>query len=142
MEVVARFIERSEADVAESLLDAAGIPVLLADEEMTRNAWLYSIALGGTRLIVPDDRADEARSILEECGEIQHGDDESPSAGLPEEDACPRCRSGMTRYSGRDRRLRALSMLFLWFNVPVLFWGKRLMCEECGHEWRPGRLPG
>ena len=54
MTVVGRYLERAEADAARCALEATGIPVHLADENMTRLAWLYSIALGGSRIFVPD----------------------------------------------------------------------------------------
>jgi DNA-directed RNA polymerase subunit M/transcription elongation factor TFIIS len=136
MQTVARYLERTEAEVAVALLRAEGVPVHLADEEMTRLAWLYSIALGGTRLMVPDDRLEEARALLTD---LSSQDADAPQPGAVDvtvDETCPACKSEAVSYSGRDRRLRAVSMLFIWFGVPVMMWGKRLRCQQCGYEWR------
>jgi hypothetical protein len=138
LQIAARYLGRREAEIAAMLLEAEGIPVLLADECMTRLAWLYSIAFGGTRLIVPDERLEEARALLTEDGAAVRWDDDSTGAvEVTAEETCPVCNSGAVAYSQHNRRLRALSMIFLWFRFPVVLWGKQLSCGECGHEWSP-----
>ena len=51
---------------ARSLLEDAGIPVLVADEHMS--ALEGSIGMFGRRLLVPDDHAAQGRRILKDAG--------------------------------------------------------------------------
>jgi hypothetical protein len=51
---------------ARSLLEDAGIPVLVADEHMS--AMEGSIGVFGRRLLVPDDHGAQARRILTDAG--------------------------------------------------------------------------
>ena len=138
--IVARYFERTEADVAQSALEAAGIPVYLADENMTRVAWLYTIALGGIRLFVPGERLDEARAVLAaKPGPEEQARDIGTPKATQATGACEACGSNDVDYTHRDRRLGSLSMLLLWFGLPFIAWGKRLRCNSCGNQWKPGR---
>jgi len=138
MTVVRRYLERTDADAAWCALDAAGIPAHLADENITRIAWLYSIALGGTRIEVPEERCDEADAVLTTAAELDESETADGTRSEPSvrEDCCSRCGSADVAYTGHERRRKALSLLLLWFGVPVLMWGKRLGCRDCGDEWR------
>jgi hypothetical protein len=51
---------------AQSLLEEAGLPVLVADNHMS--ALEGSIGMFGRRLLVPDDWAAQARRLLKEAG--------------------------------------------------------------------------
>lgn len=61
---VARFIDLTQAQAARSALEGSGIPANLRDEQMGSLNWFNLPALGGLRLEVPEDRADDAIAIL------------------------------------------------------------------------------
>lgn len=53
-----------EAGLAKSKLEAAGIPCFLDNEYTVGVNWHYSIALGGLKLNVPEECAEEAKAKL------------------------------------------------------------------------------
>lgn len=52
-----------EAQIAWAKLDSEGIPAFVADEHTINAHWLYSNALGGVRLQVPNGFAEQAHNI-------------------------------------------------------------------------------
>lgn len=58
-----RFLEPTTAHIVRSCLVAAGMPAAVADGNLVQTNLLWAIALGGTRVIVPASRLDEARAI-------------------------------------------------------------------------------
>ena len=62
-----------EAHVARGRLEAEGIPAYVADEHTINMYSLYSVAMGGVRVQVPDEYAERARAILQsaEPGNLQ-----------------------------------------------------------------------
>lgn len=87
---LARFPDPATAGLAQSRLKAAGIPAFLADEATMGLAWHWNPAVGGIRLQIPPEHADEARLLLEEPGEaVETWRDfpgETPPDAVPEED--------------------------------------------------------
>ncbi len=61
---VARSLVASQIEVLRARLEGDGIPSFVADEGMNRMVSLYSVALGGIRLLVPEQFAAEARQII------------------------------------------------------------------------------
>ena len=61
---VARSLDTSQLQVLRARLDAEGIPSFVADEGMNQMISLYSVALGGMRLMVPEEFAADARQII------------------------------------------------------------------------------
>lgn len=97
---------------------------------MTQIAWIYTLALGGVRLEVPDDRLEEARALLAGSDARIEGKVEGAS-----DDVCPKCGSEDVDYKRLDRRVRGTSMLLVWLGIPLLMWSKRFRCGKCGHRW-------
>ena len=64
--IAATFTSVHEAQFAKSVLEAAGIEATLADEHVVSMTWTYSNAVGGVKLLVHEDRLDEAMSVLEQ----------------------------------------------------------------------------
>lgn len=64
--MVKRFRDMPEAQVAESILDSAGIDCFLADENTIRMDWLWSNLLGGFKLMVRPEDYEEAVKLIEE----------------------------------------------------------------------------
>ena len=130
---VASFVHVPEAHVARARLEAAGIPASVENEHLASIQWELTSALGGVRVCVPRERAGEAAAIVSrdesdsfEPDEIAAGDD-GPR--------CPRCNAGLGQPSHAGLRARALSLLI---GFPLLFWNRSVVCDACGHRWRPG----
>jgi Putative prokaryotic signal transducing protein len=76
---VRRYRDLAEAYVGRSLLESAGIPAWIADENLVRMDWFYSNLVGGMRLQVAESEEAAAREILEEVapGTITYGEEEA-----------------------------------------------------------------
>lgn len=57
MITIAAFREPAPARIARGFLDSAGIPAEVADEYLVGIHWLYSNAVGGVKLNVPEEYA-------------------------------------------------------------------------------------
>ncbi len=62
--VVERSLAPGELEMLRARLQSEGIAALIADGDTNRMNPLWSIALGGTRLLVARDQADAAREII------------------------------------------------------------------------------
>jgi hypothetical protein len=62
---VARSLIPSELHILHARLDGDGIPSFIADDNLTQMNPLWSIAVGGARLLVRQDRAEEAKQIID-----------------------------------------------------------------------------
>lgn len=135
---VRHFYNHLEANVAKSALEVDEIPAYLADQHVIGINWLFARAIGGIRLIVPDEHLSRASEILE-------GDDSNILAGIPEYslppsqyEYCSSCRSTAVVSPRWGRKVKALS---LWFPAFVLLAllavaVERYRCRNCGHRWR------
>lgn len=61
---VATFDNMPDAYIAQGLLEAEGIACYLQDENLVQTDWLYSIAVGGIKLRVPQSLLDRAQQLL------------------------------------------------------------------------------
>lgn len=61
---VARYADLREAQVAASMLRARGMFVVLPEEQITQTNFLLSQAVGGCRLCVAEDDAEEALALI------------------------------------------------------------------------------
>ena len=125
MRTIGNYSKPEEALLVRSRLEAAGIPSFVRDELTIQMYWLFSNALGGVRVEVPDDYAEAAIELVRsEPG----AESESPSV------ACPQCGSGRVKPVEWPRRVAYLSLLMLSFPLP--FTTRRRRCESCGKRWR------
>ena len=74
---VARYLEPMEARLAQGCLEASGIPAVLADDNLVQTNMLLAPALGGVRILVPQDYVQQAEAVLEALrrGEFALGED-------------------------------------------------------------------
>ena len=114
--MIARFPGVPDAALAASALESAGIEARLRDQHAIGINWLWSLALGGVGVEVPEGRSAEAVDLLEMAG----------LEAEPLSDAEERAYAG-----GRERRRwRALWAIFLFSPwLWLLFWP----------AWRRGR---
>ncbi|MCG2635315.1 MAG: DUF2007 domain-containing protein [Gammaproteobacteria bacterium] len=121
---VARFSFPHEAHIARAQLEAAEIPAVIADEHTIGMDWLYSNALGGVRVQVPEAYAVAAMALLAE---------ELSAAVVAEqgEDAllCPVCGSGETEFVVKGQR-----MAYIMMALTLGFWPirRQIKCDRCG----------
>jgi len=149
--VVARFTTVGEAESARSALDAAGIDARVGDENMVAVDWLMSQAVGGVKVLVPEEKLEEAAEVLGSgAAEPASDQDEEgraearptslreygplPEASDIEEPLCPRCGS-REYYRVTWRRLRASSLILqfgAFLIVPLWLVLPKWKCDTCG----------
>lgn len=61
---VARYLDPMDARLAQGCLVAAGIPAVLADEQLVQTNLLLAPAVGGVRVLVPQEHLQEAEAVL------------------------------------------------------------------------------
>lgn len=99
LKVIAKYGTPEEAHLLRNHLEAAGIRVFLEGEVMSAWAWHMANAMGGVKLLVPEESVEAAREILGE-----QGPDWSVGVAEPARDSrsrdhaadswtCPKCRS-------------------------------------------------
>jgi hypothetical protein len=77
---VARSLIPSDLHILRARLEGDGIPSFVIDDNITRMNSLWSVAVGGARLLVPQPLAAEAREIigLLRAGRFAIGEDDIP----------------------------------------------------------------
>ena len=138
-----------DAHLAKIRLVAHQIPCFIADEYLCGTAWHYALAIGGTKVKVPQRHVAAALSVLREPPLAAVPDCHSPSE-LPLAAVCPHCGSGDVR-DVRWTSRRVLRLALVW----ILSWGvspivamilpvigivamatsPRRRCNECGSEF-------
>jgi XTP/dITP diphosphohydrolase len=126
-----RFRDVSEALLAKGKLEAAGIEASLADENLVRMYWLYSNAVGGVSLQVPQHRAAEALELL------QQPIPEAIPSGSPGvnymQPRCPKCGSLDVGSEGINKFVTYGT--WLAFGIPIRVSSNKWHCSACGNEW-------
>jgi hypothetical protein len=128
---IAQYRDLPEAGLAKSRLEAAGITCFLDNEYTIGINWLYSNALGGVKLNVPEENAEEAKAIIEEVAEPTTAPEESEEL-LPDS-VCPNCGATEIETKNFTRKFAALTLLT---SLPLFLFLKRHHCKSCGHRWK------
>lgn len=126
---IRQYRDLTEAMVAQSVLDSAGIAAVLRDENIVRIHWAWSNAVGGIRLEIKQEDAEAAEEVLSQPipAIIETGDYSY------QQPTCPYCQSldvgfdFMNEKIGYSSTLRAVSIPW-----PKNSW----KCHTCGHEWK------
>jgi len=130
---VASYRDLQDAYLVKGKLESEGIQVFLRNEHTIGIYWLYSNALGGIKLDVPESQVQQAQNIIEEdrTEEITNliFDDKIDPNGK-----CPICNSTNTQFYDRTRKFAAISCLI---GLPLLLFGRRYKCLDCKHVWKP-----
>jgi len=125
MVTIGRYSTPYEANMVKSQLESAGIPVFIADEFTIGMNWLYSNALGGVKVQVPESLALEAQELLATEFETPHTRDLTTST-------CPQCGSKNTE-DFLDKRSSFLTWVLL--GLPLLLPLNKKKCRDCDHCW-------
>ena len=78
---VARYLIPMDASLAHGCLVAAGIPAVLADAHLMQTDLLLAPALGGVRILVPQEHIQEAQAVLEAFQRGEFALDEDADVG-------------------------------------------------------------
>jgi hypothetical protein len=127
--VAAAFTSVHEAHLARSALEAAGIDAHVADEHTVSMNWVMSNAIGGVKVLVPDDRLEEARTILSVEAQ-DHGSPLDDVSADPPAEACPRCggRDWESKLPGRGLAIASWFLVGFPLGIPL----RRRYCRQCG----------
>ena len=127
---IRRYRDLSEAIVARSLVESAGIFCFLQDENFARLEWQISNLLGGIRLQVPAEDAEAATELLD-----QPVPDSFPFEGADDyqQPRCPKCQSADITFEGSNRKA-ALASLYC-FALPLPLGTSSWLCNQCECRW-------
>lgn len=126
---IRQFRDLPEALLAKGSLESAGFECYLRDDNLVRLDWFISNFVGGIKLCVKPEDADDARKLLDEPileGIYVHG------VGLYEQPRCPKCQSLDVNYRELDRPIAYLSA---FLKVPMPVQRKGWHCHACDAEW-------
>jgi hypothetical protein len=133
---VRRYRDLSEAIVARSLLQSAGIGVYLRDENLVRLEWQISNFIGGIRLQVEEANKEAALEILTQpiLDDVEFADETEFVQPI-----CPKCGSKDITFEGSSRGA-ALASLYL-LSLPLPLGKETWFCNHCQARWEDQRLP-
>jgi hypothetical protein len=126
---IRQFRDLPEALLAKGSLESAGIPCFLRDDNLVRLDWFISNFVGGVKLCVKSEDAENARQLLDEPileGLYVQG------VGLYEQPRCPKCQSLDVNFRELDRPIAYLSA---FLRVPLPLQRKGWRCHSCDAEW-------
>jgi hypothetical protein len=127
--IVGRYSTACEANLVKAELEAFDVDAVLADDNTVNTNWLWSNAIGGVKVRVPESEIDEALRIME----LAAGDPaDAPESAI----VCPACGSSKSHY-WLDKRGSFLTWLLL--GLPVLPAFSRRVCDDCGVKWKSVR---
>lgn len=136
---IATFSFPHEAHLAKARLDAMGIPSFIADEHTINMQWLYSNAMGGVRLQVPREFAEQAHRALTEPVEIiptpeLDPEPEAEEKAEAEPGACPYCGGALGDPCTEGKRPAFLT----WLLAGLPLWPVKQVrkCTACGKTSR------
>ncbi len=117
MKTVATYSMPAETLVPLSRLRDAGIDAVTRDEATLQLNWMWSNAIGGVKIDVPDDQLEDARAILHDI---------TTAEGVL---VCPHCASQHVTVAPL-RPVSALTLLLAYFAWPTS--RLRVTCLDCG----------
>ena len=83
--IVAQFLDPTEAHFACGCLVAAGIPAVVADNNLAQAYTLISCAMGGVRVLAPQEHLEQARLVLAALARGELALDDDVDVGPPEQ---------------------------------------------------------
>ena len=112
-----------EAQIAKTQLEAAEIPARIENEHTINMDLLYSNALGGVRLLVPEIYANEAKALLAQ--DFSH--ELEQEFGLNER--CPNC--GSSDIQPYTQGKRPAYVVFLLLGFTLFSYKNGMKCQQC-----------
>ena len=127
---IRRFRDLSEAIVARTLLESAGIPVFLRDENLVRLDWQVSNFIGGIRLQVDRENEQGALELLQQPVPKSISFEAGQEFPQPH---CPNCGSVDITFNGASRGAALASVSIL--SLPLPSGPETWSCNTCGVRW-------
>ncbi len=84
--LAAKFLTATEAFVVKGLIESEGVPAIVADANIVQNNELLAIAVGGVRVLVPEEGLARAKEII---AAFQRGEYSLDTAKIHDQDASP-----------------------------------------------------
>lgn len=128
--IVGNYTSLPEAEIAQGILDNAGIESVLLDDNMGR--MLSWIAIGGFRLQVNPEDADAASNLLDAPRDSQ------PATSSQQPSRCPNCDSSDIVLQESDTAHTGNPSLSLLAPVESR---KYWECKSCGYCWDTPAAP-
>ena len=125
-----RYRDLSEAIVARTLLESAGIYVFLRDENLVRLDWQMSNLIGGIRLQVEAKDEAGAAELLQQSIPAVIPFDPDDDFLQPQ---CPKCGSTDITFQGSARGAALASLYVL--AVPLPLGPETWLCNSCEARW-------
>lgn len=131
--VVRRYRDLSEAIVARTVLESAGIFCFLRDENLIRLDWQLSNFIGGLALQVGAQDREQAEELLSQSTPETIAFDAEDTYQQPH---CPRCGSMEVVFETPNRGAALASLFVLSLPVPLglVHWH----CNTCDSRWTDG----
>jgi hypothetical protein len=130
--VLRRFRDMPDALLAWSILDSTGMESFLIDEITIRMDWLWSNLLGGIKICVKPEDAEEALQVLKleipEKFSIE-------GIGEFEQPRCPQCQALDIYFENLNKPVTYACTFLL--NLPIPVRRQRWKCHSCGDVWQP-----
>lgn len=134
---ITSFTYPHEAHFAKSLLEASDIEVVIKDELTVQVNNLLSNAIGGVKILVRNNKAEEALLLLEKGGYInKEKTEDKPLMEVFSSEyrhTCPYCKSDSVVKKNLPGYVFALSIILLGFPLPFL--KRTYYCYDCSREW-------
>jgi hypothetical protein len=119
-----------EAEFLRNHLEEEGFDVFLADENIVGAYNLLANAVGGIKIKVPSDDAEDAMAFIEDLrnAEIIGEEFEDVDSGYGE---CEKCRS---RDLSVKREGLGIKGILILIGIPLAIQKRKLVCNECGFD--------
>jgi hypothetical protein len=134
MVTIAKFRDLPEALLAQGNLNSSGIETVLLDDNLVRLDWLWSNAVGGIKLQVKAEDADEATELLNQPIPEMFEFGGAADYRQPE---CPKCKSRDVTF---QEIYKPVAYGSLWVGIPLPVHRKAWKCRACGNEWEDNNL--
>jgi hypothetical protein len=133
--LLAQYMNVSEAMVAKSILESAGIESFLANSNIVHMYWLIPNVFGGVKLFVRADDLEAADGILKQSTVAKF---DGEGIGEYVQPHCPGCESTDVSFEGPEKPERDASRFVIpsvsaiQQNSAAQYW----QCRVCGRRWK------
>jgi len=127
---VKRYRDLWQADIGRSVLESSGVESLLVDHNVIRMDWFWSNLIGGVKLNVKPDDAEDADTLLRQLPPEQFDYDAGATFEQPR---CPRCNSLDISFEAIRKGIGYVSAWLI--GLPLLIKSEKWVCHACDARW-------
>ena len=127
--VLRSYLNTNDAHFVKLLLEDAGIPVHIYDDNTSNIAIGYNNVTGGIKIVVPDDHVEEALEIIEK-------DFENQKEFQNQKIYCPECDSENISKIKPPTIIGALGVFLLGIYSTFIDGRSKYVCNNCDHSWK------